>query len=667
MRRIKGIKVWFAVLFLSLFFGGGNPALAGQVFDDVSSGHWAEKAIAEMKVKGVVDGVSANSYQPGGNITREQVVAMLVRVMGLKDAAANKALPPDFSAAQMVSPWARGAVAQGLEEGVVAGADALDFRPGDLAKRYEIAVFSVRALGLTSEAQAQAGAPLDYSDAAQIPSWARGYVKLAQEQGIMSGSGGKFNPNDNVTRAEMAVVLTNLDRKLQAFRAAEVRGRVQGISSQLGVAESDGRVRQIAPADQLLVFRDGRTISWRELAYQEPVKVVLNQSGQAAFIEVLEDQDLDRALSTVQGTLVAASAGSLTVTRLDGNTMLYDLAPGATITVNGQSGNLNQIAPGTAVVLKVSGSVAYQVETAQSRTVEGTVKEADPVEETIVLATGSGEETFFAAGTTGIRLNGQSASLNELLPGQEAVIIATGQLAVSVTASSREWEAAGEAVEVSFLDGQKLKLKDDQGQEQTFKVAEDARIRRNGEVVSLREILPGDLLELELQDQTVVRLYADAPEKETSGTLKQVAYGLEGTFLTFTGDDGQEYTYSVAPGAEVRRSGKPAAITELRPGDYVELTLEGQLVVAMNVEPKLMVDFLVGTVQQVHQDARVVVVKDSLNPGQEHQVNLADGYEIYWSGRSRSLSYLEPGNQVVITGRLEGKVFLADTVVIVYR
>ncbi len=54
---------------------------------------------------------------------------------------------------------------------------------------------------------------LIYADASAISSWAVTSVELAAQKGLMVGSGGKFNPKGNLTRAEMATLLYNMGGK----------------------------------------------------------------------------------------------------------------------------------------------------------------------------------------------------------------------------------------------------------------------------------------------------------------------------------------------------------------------------------------------------------------------------------------------------------------------
>ena len=50
----------------------------------------------------------------------------------------------------------------------------------------------------------------EFGDADEISSWARDAVSMLVKTGVVSGSEGMINPNNNASRAEMAQLLYNL-------------------------------------------------------------------------------------------------------------------------------------------------------------------------------------------------------------------------------------------------------------------------------------------------------------------------------------------------------------------------------------------------------------------------------------------------------------------------
>jgi serine protease AprX len=86
------------------------------------------------------------------------------------------------------------------------------FRPTNRATRLTAAIALVRAAGLRSQADSLAGTSLPVTDAAQIPSNLRGYVKVALDHGLMTADGQIFRPNDAMKRHELAKAMSGLAR-----------------------------------------------------------------------------------------------------------------------------------------------------------------------------------------------------------------------------------------------------------------------------------------------------------------------------------------------------------------------------------------------------------------------------------------------------------------------
>ena len=84
------------------------------------------------------------------------------------------------------------------------------FEPDREISRVDFLVTAMNAVGIKCESVADTG----FADDADIPSAMKGYVKTAYEKGYVSATGDKgalyFKPNESISRAEAAVILSNL-------------------------------------------------------------------------------------------------------------------------------------------------------------------------------------------------------------------------------------------------------------------------------------------------------------------------------------------------------------------------------------------------------------------------------------------------------------------------
>lgn len=117
-------------------------------------------------------------------------------------------LPPDIA-----GHWARDAIAELINAGVVRGYEDGTFRPNATISRQEAAVIIGRVLGLAE----QADEVRRFRDGQSVGAWAAGYVGAAARAGIIGGyPDGGFRPAGPITRAETAAIIA---RALPALRS----------------------------------------------------------------------------------------------------------------------------------------------------------------------------------------------------------------------------------------------------------------------------------------------------------------------------------------------------------------------------------------------------------------------------------------------------------------
>ena len=118
-------------------------------FDDVPRGQWYTNAIWWAKFTGIVNGTSATTFDPNGQITREQLAAILYRYTAkyAPDATGNAASLAAYPDAGSVSAYARDAMAWAVGNGLIGGLphgkrDYLE--PGGSATRAQVATILMR-------------------------------------------------------------------------------------------------------------------------------------------------------------------------------------------------------------------------------------------------------------------------------------------------------------------------------------------------------------------------------------------------------------------------------------------------------------------------------------------------------------------------------------------
>ena len=141
-------------------------------------------------------------FGPEVAVTRAGLAAAMVRSGRVPQYLPQQSLYPDVrdAATMLFVESAQAAPAGSLFIDVSVGSQ---FRPFENVNRLAAAVALVRAAGLRSDAEANAGAPLPFADSLSIPSSLRGYVSVAVSKGLMQGDS-TFRPQATLTRADLA-------------------------------------------------------------------------------------------------------------------------------------------------------------------------------------------------------------------------------------------------------------------------------------------------------------------------------------------------------------------------------------------------------------------------------------------------------------------------------
>ncbi len=171
-------------------------------FADIA-GHWAMNDIEAMAVKGIVNGVTATTFEPDRAITRAEFATLLVKGLGLTSSATTGFM--DVQTGGWYAPYVNAAANAGL----IVGYDGY-FRPDDLITREEMAVIIAKAYAFRG-GKAAAGSIGKFADIADISDWARSYVDTVTSAGLISGmTEDTFVPQDNATRAQAVSLLKRL-------------------------------------------------------------------------------------------------------------------------------------------------------------------------------------------------------------------------------------------------------------------------------------------------------------------------------------------------------------------------------------------------------------------------------------------------------------------------
>ncbi|MFE4759525.1 S-layer homology domain-containing protein [Bacillus mycoides] len=188
-------------------------AAAGKTFPDVPADHWGIDSINYLAEKGAVVGNDAGMFEPGKEITRAEAATMMAKILNLPIDPNAK---PSYTDAQ--EGWAAPIIAAVEKAGVVKGKGNGIFDPNGKIDRVSMAAMLVPAFKLDTKVT---GTPETKFDDLQ-DSWGKDKANILVELGISVGTGGKWEPNKAVTKAEAAQFIAKTDKQFGQKSEAKV-------------------------------------------------------------------------------------------------------------------------------------------------------------------------------------------------------------------------------------------------------------------------------------------------------------------------------------------------------------------------------------------------------------------------------------------------------------
>ena len=187
----------------------GEASSAGLFFEDVGADDWFCGDVGYVLQTGLMSGTSRTQFSPDRTTTRGMIVTILYRLAGAP--AVNTAAPYTDVAADS---YCADAAAWAAQTGVAAGIGGGRFAPQRGITRAELAAMLYRFAkwqGGVANSVAKIADETAFTDAAQIPEYAREAAAWAAENGLIRGSAGQFLPSQNATRAQTAAILHRLN------------------------------------------------------------------------------------------------------------------------------------------------------------------------------------------------------------------------------------------------------------------------------------------------------------------------------------------------------------------------------------------------------------------------------------------------------------------------
>ena len=207
--KFSSMKQFFSLLLATVVMAGllavnAHAANTRKITDYGDAyGHWAYEALTWAVDNGVLVGTSGDKLNPDGYLTRAQMAAMIDRLFGTYKSA-------DISRFTDVprGSWHHDYIAQAVHMGTFAGYSSSRMGPNENITREQAMVVLARTVCLPAARQSELAR---FSDRNQVGAWAADSVAAMVKLGYVNGyRDGRLNPKGQITRAEMAQIMSNI-------------------------------------------------------------------------------------------------------------------------------------------------------------------------------------------------------------------------------------------------------------------------------------------------------------------------------------------------------------------------------------------------------------------------------------------------------------------------
>ena len=183
-----------------------NPAPTAPSITDVPAGTWFAPYVNNVTARGIMPILLDGNFHPDISTTRLMFAQALFNLAG-QPAVFTEPIFTDVSPTDWFAP----AVTWANSQGIVQGMGNNTFAGDANITREQLAVMVVRFSEIFGINLPQTNSSVNFVDAASVSYWATDAVGSIQTAGIIVGRpNGNFDPQENITRAEVAAIITRL-------------------------------------------------------------------------------------------------------------------------------------------------------------------------------------------------------------------------------------------------------------------------------------------------------------------------------------------------------------------------------------------------------------------------------------------------------------------------
>ncbi|WP_160031982.1 S-layer homology domain-containing protein [Paenibacillus sp. An7] len=632
------------------------------MFSDVKSGYWAEKHIYKLASQNILLG-NNGLFRPGDAVTQQEAITMAIRFVNKESElpAADKAkLPTGISTSNYFKSYVSLAFDLGLvNEKEEANAKIDKGTWGEKkASREWITKLLIRAIDKEAQAKAAGNAPTDFADNDKISDGVKGYVSVAVDLNIAQGiSGNKFNPQGNVTRAQLATFFS----RGGGYKDYSYAGQHKGYITEL----TDSKITLYTGSTYVTYTRDANTpfftsaselrINAADIALYSEV-MVAGKNQTATYVESLDNtpktESVEGSFERLSGNKLWLFAGDTyqEYTFTD-KTVFYDQNENVVKAADLTAGSVIEIQRETFTAQK--NPVAVRVKSGVvNKTATGKVQSVDSTSKTVTVVNDSGTTDVLKIqdGISVIRYQNEIVALSELKIGTAVKYTIKDSIAQSIeitagverTVRGTLYELGANHSTVTYMrDGGSLEVKI---------LASNPQIVISGiEQPIISDLLAdgksGDVVEITLNsNEEVTKIEVLNRQMERVNLATVVSYNNKTKLLTVLDANKKPQVFTLDEKTKLEYNTTSPTLTGIEPylteGRKVNLNTIGTRALSLSIVYKYE-----GTVTELSTSAKNVKLLQTNGESITLPYQTTPSVELYGKG-SASLSDVKAGDQI---------------------
>lgn len=654
MPMFRNMRLYSLILVLAVlvtFAGGWTLKAEGSSFTDLAGAEWAWQATVEMAASGIVAGYPDGSYGPYNSVTKLEAVAMLIRMLGLEDQAKAAAeagvdynLPADLY-------WGSGYLIMAVQRGMLDEDYVYLLQPNVPATRTEVAMLVFHALKLNPDSS-----EMKFEDADQVAAEYRDGVAAVVKSGIMQGlPGNVFKPNDEINRAQMAVMMSSIIRLKYADPCPGRRS--EGIVSDIDLTSRVinikvlGSIFYVADCD---VFLDGARILPENLKAGDEVKIILDENHHAVFINALRPSDTTSYKGVVSSLQVISGEYWLTIISDDGQEITRSVAEGVMVNDSGTELKVSTLSKGDHVEILVSNNKINEINSlALEFRLKGVIRDLDfSGTKSITIRNDDGDTVDYNVSEE-VKVeqqDGGSMDFEDLQEGDRVRLELNDNFWIGYIelfeSDSDQLEGIIRDLDTAGVYG--ITIRNDDGEIMEYKVDNSVEVDdEDGGSMHFKDLEEGDRVRVELNSSGRVdyieQLVTDGDKFE--GEIRDLdvigAYGI-----TIRTDNGSVLRYDVTEDINVEWNGDRLYFDDLKKGQQVRLELNSSGRVDY-IEVMEQYSSVAGKVSDLMNDGSPFI-RVQKSTGITGQYDLTNDTEYYRDGDSIDIDDIVIGSEVEV-------------------